>query len=87
MGKTRVAKKVNKLEKKADSLRKKAEKKGKELQDRASDRIHELEKEEKGSKKGIVALLLAIGAGAVVLLKRKRDQELDEALWEEPRSL
>ena len=87
MGKTRVAKKVNKLEKKADDLRKKAEKKGKELQDRASDRIDDLQKEDKRSKKGIMALLVALGAGAAVLLKRKRDQELDEALWEEPRSL
>jgi hypothetical protein len=85
---TRIAKKVEKLEKEADKLRKKAEKKGKELQSKASDRIDDLSKEEKGSKKGIVTLLLGLGAaGAAFVLKRKRDQELDEALWEEPRSI
>ncbi len=88
MPKTRVAKKVRKLEKKADGLRKKAEKKGKDLQSKASDRIDDLQAEEKkGGKKGVFALLVALGAGVAVMLKRKRDQELDEALWEEPRSL
>lgn len=88
MAKSRVAKKVEKLEKKADGLRKKAEKKGKQIQSRASDRIDELQaKEKKGGKKGLLALLVAIGAGVAMALKRKRDQELDEALWEEPRSI
>ncbi|MFP4310354.1 MAG: hypothetical protein ACLFS9_00030 [Nitriliruptoraceae bacterium] len=92
MGRSKIAKKVDKLEKEADKLRKKAEKKGKELQSKASDRIEELDAEikgeEKGSKAGIIALLLAAGAGvAAFVLKRKRDQELDEALWEEPRSI
>jgi F0F1-type ATP synthase membrane subunit b/b' len=82
-----IAKKIDKLEKEADKLRKKAEKKGKELTDTASDRIDELRGEEKSSKKGVVALLLAAGAAIGFALKRKRDQELDEALWEEPRSL
>ena len=93
MGKTRISKKVEKLEKEADQLRKKAEKKGKELQSKASDRIDELNDEIQGkpkkrSKTGVVAVLLAAGAGiAAVVMKKQRDQELDEALWEEPRSI
>ncbi len=84
----RLSKKVSKLEKKADQLRKKAERKGKELQSATSDRIEDLAKEDKSSKKGLIALVLAAGAGvAAVVLKKKRDQELDEALWEEPRSI
>jgi hypothetical protein len=84
----KITKKIDKLEKQADDLRKKAEKKGKDLQSMATDKIDELTKEdEKGGKKGIFALLLAIAAGVAVALKRKRDQELDEALWEEPRSI
>lgn len=87
MGKSRVAKKIDKLEKDADKLRKKAEKKGKDLKSTAEDRIDDLVKEDKKSKKGIVALVLAAAAGVAFALKKKRDQELDEALWEEPRSL
>ena len=92
MGKSKIAKKVEKLEKEADALRKKADKKGKELQSQASDRIDELSDEisgkDKGSKKGLFALLIAAGAGvAAFVMKKKRDQELDEALWEEPRSI
>jgi hypothetical protein len=84
----KILKKIDKLEKQAEDLRKKAEKKGKDLQSMASDKIEELGKDEdKGGKKGVFALLLAIGAGVAVALKRKRDQELDEALWEEPRSI
>ncbi|TVR36594.1 MAG: hypothetical protein EA388_03335 [Nitriliruptor sp.] len=84
----RLSKKVSKLEKKTDQLRKKAEKKGKELQSTTSDKIDELTEQDKNSKKGLVALLLAgVGAAAAVVLKKKRDQELDEALWEEPRSI
>jgi len=34
------------------------------------------------------SLLLAMVAGAVALmLKRQRERELDEAIWEEPRDL
>jgi hypothetical protein len=87
VGKSRVSKKIDKLEKEADKLRKKAEKKGKDLQSQASDRIDDLTKEDKSSKKGFVALLLAAIGAAAFALKKKRDQELDEALWEEPRSL
>lgn len=84
----RLSKKVSKLEKKTDQLRKKAEKKGKELQSTTSDKIDELTEKDKTSKKGLVALLLTgLGAAAAVVLKKKRDQELDEALWEEPRSI
>lgn len=87
MGKSRLAKKVDKLEKQADQLRKKAEKKGKQVQSDVSDRIDDLKAEEKSSKKGIFALFLAAGAAVAFALKKKRDQELDEALWEEPRSI
>jgi hypothetical protein len=86
----KITKKIDKLEKQADELRKKAEKKGKDLQSMATDKIDELsgdKKDDKGGKKGIFALLLAIGGGVAFALKRKRDQELDEALWEEPRSI
>jgi hypothetical protein len=86
MGKSRIAKKVDKLEKEADQLRKKAEKKGKQLQSQASERIEELSGKPKRSKKGRFAVFAAAaGAVAAVVLKKKRDQELDEALWEEPR--
>lgn len=93
VGKSKIAKKVEKLEKEADALRKTAEKKGKQLQSQASDRIDELSDEisgekSKSSKKGLFALLVAAGAGvAAFVMKKKRDQELDEALWEEPRSI
>ncbi len=89
MARTRVAKKVEKLEKEADKLRKRAEKRGKVLQGTASDRVDDLRKQQDdgGRGKSLFALLLAVGAGIAVALKRKRDQELDEALWEEPRSL
>jgi hypothetical protein len=88
MGKSRVSKRIDKLEKEADQLRKKAEKKGKQLQSDASDKIDELTKEDKSGKGGVITLVLAaVGVAAAVLLKKKRDQELDEALWEEPRSI
>ncbi|MCC5949213.1 MAG: hypothetical protein JJT89_12230 [Nitriliruptoraceae bacterium] len=89
MGRSKLAKKIDKLEKEADKLRTKAEKKGKELQGKASDRIDDLDPREKdkGGKKGVLALLLGAAAAGAFALKKKRDQELDEALWEEPRSI
>lgn len=88
MGKSKLSKKIDKLEQETDKLRKKADKKGKELQSNASNRVDELSGEkDKGGKKGFFALLLAAVAGGVFALKKKRDQELDEALWEEPRSI
>ncbi len=93
MSRSKIAKKVEKLEKEADQLRKKAEKKGKELQSQASERIGDLSdeisgKEQKSSKKGLFALILAAGAGiAAFVMKKKRDQELAQAPWEEPRSI
>lgn len=88
MGKSNISKKIDKLEQETDKLRKKADKKGKELQSNTSNRIDELSgKKDKGGKKGFFALLLAAIAGAAFALKKKRDQELDEALWEEPRSI
>lgn len=86
MANKRLSKKVAKLEKQADGLRKKAEKKAGSLQDMASDQIDELSKPKRGRKRTL-GLLVAIATGAAVALKKKRDQELDEALWEEPRSV
>ena len=84
-----MAKKVDKLEKEADKLRAKAEKKGKIAQSGASSRIDELQADpkDKGGRKGLLALVVAAVGGAAVAMKKKRDQELDEALWEEPRSI
>lgn len=45
------------------------------------------EDEKSGGLLKVLALLVALGAGVAALLKKKRDQELDEALWEEPRGL
>ena len=87
--KKKLSKKVSKLEKKTDDMRKKAEKKAGDLQDLAGDRIDELtgeKKKRKGRKRGVALVLGALAAVGIVL-KRKRDQELDEALWEEPRSV
>jgi hypothetical protein len=86
----KLSKKLDKLEKQGDKLRAKAEKKGKELSSMASDRLDDLrpepEKEQKGGVGKFLFIVLA-AVGAVFALKRKRDQELDEALWEEPRSI
>ncbi len=94
MSRSKIAKKVEKLEKDADKLRKKAEKKGKELQSQASDRIDDLnagitgKKKKKKSKSGLIAAILGLGGAIAAFgMKKKRDQELDEALWEEPRSI
>lgn len=88
MGKSRIVKKVEKLEKEADQLRKRAEKKGKQIQARADDHLEDLAPEKKPSRKGRFGMLAAAGgAAAAFVLKKKRDQELDEALWEEPRSI
>jgi hypothetical protein len=92
MGKTsrKLSKKLDKLEKEADKVRAKAEKKGKELTSRASDALDDLTAdvdESKGGGKGKLLLFLAAIGGALFAFKKKRDQELDEALWEEPRSI
>jgi hypothetical protein len=48
----------------------------------------EAEEAERGGKKGKLFLLFTLaGAVAAFVMKKKRDQELDEALWEEPRAL
>jgi hypothetical protein len=88
MAKKRLSKKVAKLEKKAEGLRKQADKKGHELQARAAERIDGLREDKKPKRrKGVLAMLIAAAAAVGIVLKRKRDQELDEALWEEPKSL
>ncbi len=43
--------------------------------------------EKKRGKGKLLVLLLAAAGAAGFMLKKKRDQELDEALWEEPRAL
>jgi len=44
--------------------------------------------EDEGGRKGLLFMLLvALGRAAAFMMKKKRDQELDEALWEEPRAL
>ncbi|MEX2533563.1 MAG: hypothetical protein WD360_06330 [Nitriliruptoraceae bacterium] len=44
--------------------------------------------QQKKGKKGVIALLLAaVSAVVAVLAKKKRDHDLDESLWDEPRSL
>jgi hypothetical protein len=94
----KLLKRLEKVEKQADDLRSKAEAKGLELTEKAVDKFDELrddggkkkknkKKADEGGNKGKLLLLLAAIGGAVVALKRKRDQELDEALWEEPRSI
>lgn len=43
---------------------------------------------QKKGRKGLIALLLTVvSAGFAVLAKKKRDQVLDDSLWDEPRSL
>lgn len=44
--------------------------------------------QQKKGKKGVITLLLAVvSAVFAVLAKKKRDHDLDESLWDEPRSL
>lgn len=45
------------------------------------------EQEKSRSKKGLIALLLAAIGALGFFVKKKRERELDEALWEEPRAL
>ena len=97
MRQKKLSKKVDKLERKAEKLAAKAsakggeiagqaQAKGKQLSDRAAVRMG-VKEEEKSGKKGLFALVAAGAAGLGFFLKKKREQELDEALWEEPRAL
>jgi hypothetical protein len=96
MGQKRLAKKVDKFEKKAERFKDKATARAQQLSGQASAKAHELgdkaatmtrKQPEKKSRKGLVTLVMAALAGAGLFLKKKREQELDEALWEEPRAL
>jgi hypothetical protein len=98
MRQKKLSKKVDKLEKKAEKLAAKAsakggelagkaQVKGKDLSDRAAIKMGVKEEPKKSSKKGLFALVATAAAGLGFFLKRKREQELDEALWEEPRAL
>lgn len=37
-------------------------------------------------KRLVLAILIGVG-GALALVKRQRDRELDEAIWEEPKDV
>ena len=83
-------------EKKGKEFSAQAGQKSKQLSAQAHDTFEAISKDAKSKlgkepepKKGKskFALLLAVLAGVAVAFKRKRDQELDEALWEEPRSV
>ena len=50
-----------------------------------ADDTHD-EQNDGGGLSKLLLLLLIVALGSYVL-KRKREQELDEALWEEPRAL
>ncbi|MBW3657087.1 MAG: hypothetical protein KY457_00495 [Actinobacteria bacterium] len=97
MRQKKLSKKVDKLEKKAEKLGAKAAAKagevsgkaqarGKDLSDRAAIKMG-VKEEPKSGKKGLFTLVAAAAAGLGFFLKKKREQELDEALWEEPRAL
>jgi hypothetical protein len=45
------------------------------------------DKESSGGKGKLFAFILAAVGALGFFLKKKRERELDEALWEEPRSL
>lgn len=45
------------------------------------------EQEKSRGRKGLIALLLAAIGALGFFIKKKRERELDEALWEEPRAL
>ncbi len=47
----------------------------------------DVDQEKSRSKKGLIALLLAAVGAVGFFMKKKRERELDEALWEEPRAL
>ena len=51
------------------------------------DKDDEVLDDESGGKGKVVALLLAAVGALGFFWKRKRERELDEALWEEPRAL
>ena len=45
------------------------------------------EHEDKKSRKGRFALLLGAVGGVALYLRKKRERELDDALWEEPTAI
>lgn len=94
MANRRLSKQVEKLEDKAEKYRTMAEEKADKLASKTSERAHEarekagdVAEETGGGRVGLFALVLAAVAGVAVFLKKRREQELDEALWEEPRAL
>lgn len=55
--------------------------------DESTDQAADQATDEGGGLMRTVLLLLGLLGAAGYVLKRKREQELDEALWEEPRPL
>lgn len=94
MANRRLSKKVDKLEQKADEYREKAQAKADKLAAKTSERTHQAKdkaedvaEEESGGRLGLLAVVMAAVGGLAYFLKKRREQELDEALWEEPRAL
>lgn len=108
MANRKLAKKVDKLESRAEELQAQADELREAIADgaerlsattrdaadslaeTAAEKLDETSGEDASSGGGIakiVGLLMAAFAGLGVYLKRKRDRELDEALWEDPRAL
>lgn len=93
MANRRLNKQVEKLEEKADKYRGLAEEKAEKLSAKTSARAQDAKvkaeeaAEENGGRMGLFALVVAAIGGVAYFLKKRREQELDEALWEEPRSL
>ena len=90
MGEKRRAKKAEKLANAATVLREKADEievKAAELSPDGEVPDVSTDDESGGGKLKLLTTLLAVLGGVGFYLKKKREQELDEALWEEPRAL
>jgi len=70
----------------ANELKDRVASKASDLAAAAREATEEVDEDARG-KSGLLLLVVAVAAVAAYLLKRKREQELDEALWEEPRAL
>ena len=70
----------------ANELKDRVASRASDLAAAAREATEEVDDDTRG-KGGLLLLVVAVAAVAAFLLKRKREQELDEALWEEPRAL
>lgn len=71
----------------ANELKDRVATKAGDLAAAARDATEDVAEDDSRGKGGLLLLVAAVAAVAAFLLKRKREQELDEALWEEPRAL